>query len=154
MHRTCLSQAPLAEIIPNALSDIMNPEIVFISVMRSDIRTIGPFELSIRQLLLRQGVELAENTSERIVLPCLARQLPAIRYHLRSKVLQLLSKPLFAKAQASMRTVSLPQRYDILYDLKFALAFNITSALRTLNNALERFSRIEDICSTRKAPAT
>ena len=133
MHRTCLSQAPLAEIAPNELSDMMNPEIVFISVMRSDIRTVGPFELSIRQLLLEHGVELAENTSERIVLPCLARQLPAIRYHLRSNVLQLPSKPLFAQAQASMRTVSLPQGYDFPYDLKFALACNITSALRTIS---------------------
>ena len=133
MHRTCLPQAPLAAIAPNEILQIMNPEIIFISVMRCDVRIVGHFEFSIRPLLLQQGVELADNTSERIVLPCLARQLPAIRHHLRSRVLQMKSKPLFAQAQASIRTVSLPQSHDFPYDLKFALACNITSALRTIS---------------------
>ncbi|KAL8831248.1 MAG: hypothetical protein Q9191_000968 [Dirinaria sp. TL-2023a] len=125
-------EAPLAAIAPNEILQMMKPEIIFISVMRSDIRIVGPFESSIEPLLRSQGVELAENTSERIVLPCLARQLPAIRHHLRSGISQLPSTPLFGQAQASIRTVSLSPNHNFPYDLKFALACNITSALRTI----------------------
>ena len=111
---------------------MLHPDICFVSVNRSDVLTVGPFESLIRPLIHDNEVDVTSASSDRIIVPCLARQVPAIRQRLGHSVRLLRSKPLVAEAQASLRTVSFKHGSAFPHDLKFALACNITSALRTV----------------------
>ena len=132
MHRTCLAQPPLEPLEPGDLHSVLTPEILFLSVRRTDIIAIGPFEDRLKPLLEELRISTASISPDNIVIPCLARQLPSIRLRLNDKVTILSTKKLHAKSQASIRTVSLSPRMTFGYDLKFAFACNISSALRTV----------------------
>lgn len=133
MHRTCFAQDPLAEILPGELPQLLAPQVLFLSILRRDVVTVGSFETEISPLLKEQMVDETAITSDRIILPCLARQLPAILQTLGSSVIQLRSKPLFVDAQASLRTVSFPAQSQFQSHLKLALSCKISSALRTIS---------------------
>jgi len=133
MHRTCLAQAPLSPILPGEIPLLLEPEILFISVLRSDLHITGDFESEIRPLFKENDIPTSAVPSDRIIIPCLARQLPAILEQLGPSVQKIPTpKPLHAQAQASLRTVSLPPDSAFPHHLKFTLACKITSALRTI----------------------
>ena len=132
MHRTLLAQAPLERIAPSDLPDLQEPSIVFIAVPRHHIVTVGQFEKLLDPLIEEYDVDTSMVPQEDIILPCLKRQLPAIRQSLGLLYPLSSSKPLCGKAQSSLRTISLPASTTFGYDLKLALACNVTSALRTI----------------------
>lgn len=94
---------------------------------------VGSFETSLSPLIEEQMIDQRPVPSERIVIPCLARQLPAILQTLGSSAIQLRSKPLYMDAQASLRTVSPQSQSRFELHLKLALSCQITSALRTIS---------------------
>ena len=87
----------------------------------------GPYESILHDLLETLGVP--EPPSDRIIIPTLAQQQPAILSRF-SDVRAVGSDR--ASAQASMRTVSLRPELQFPYHLKLSLACQITSALRTI----------------------
>ncbi|KAL9129991.1 MAG: hypothetical protein Q9217_001713 [Psora testacea] len=133
MHRTCLAQPPLPTISGRDIYKLLTPEVIIISVLRKDVNIIGPFESTLLPFVNFLIFDPGLHSVERIILPCLARQLPAISQHFPS-VSVLASHTFHAEAQASLRTVSLPNKSGLQfpYNLKFALACKITSALRTV----------------------
>ena len=132
MHRTLLAQPPLESVQPGDLSSIKNPRICLISLPRSSMITVGPFEQVLDSLITENGMEVPEVPEDRIIIPCLSRQLPAIVQHFGPSVAIISSVVLYGRAQASLRTISLSTSRVFHYDLKFALACNISSALRTI----------------------
>jgi siderophore synthetase component len=66
-----------------------------------------------------------------VLIPCLALQLPAIMVRFQSARV-IARNAITASAQASIRTVVLPQTLQFEWHLKLALACTITSALRTI----------------------
>ena len=132
MHRTLLAQPPLESIQPEDLSSIQNPRILFVSVPRSFMITVGPFENILGPLIKENGIEVTEVLEDRIIIPCLRRQLPAIVQQLGPAITVVPSAVLYGKAQSSLRTISLPSSSVFQYDLKLALACNVSSALRTI----------------------
>ena len=94
--------------------------------------TLGPFEQVLDSLITENGMEVPEVPEDRIIIPCLSRQLPAIVQHLGPSVAIISSVVFYGRAQASLRTISLLTSRAFHYDLKLALACNISSALRTI----------------------
>ena len=132
MHRTLLAQAPLEPITPGDLAKVKQPKIVFIAVPRHGIITVGPFEKILEPLLKEHEVDASVVSPDRIILPCLQRQLPSINKTIGSAISLVSSNTLKGKAQSSLRTISLPNSNAFRHDLKLALACNISSALRTI----------------------
>ena len=132
MHRTLLAQAPLEQIPPEDLPQVQEPRIAFISVPRYSVTTVGPFEKLLGPLVEENNVDISTVPQDRIILPCLERQLPSIYQQLGKAVSLIPSKVFHGKAQSSLRTISLPASNAFHHDLKFALACNISSALRTI----------------------
>lgn len=132
MHRTLLAQAPLESVQPEDLSSVQNPRIAFVSVPRSFMITVGPFEKILGSLIKENGIEATEILEDRMIIPCLSRQLPAVVQQLGPSVTVVPSAVLYGRAQSSLRTISLPSSRVFQYDLKLALACNISSALRTI----------------------
>lgn len=114
------------------LAEVQEPSIVFISALRTDFITAGDYEKLLAPLLRENAVDISSVSEDRIILACLKRQLPSISQQLGPSVSLLSSNTLRAKAQSSLRTVSLPAPSTFRHDLKLALACNITSALRTI----------------------
>lgn len=133
MHRNFIAEPPLTEITPTDVSQLLNPQISLVSVSRTDIQMIGPFENVLFPFFESQGVNPDTIPPDRALLPCLTRQLPAIFKHFPS-AREESSTPIRLDAQMSLRTVSFPpsapQRFP--YHFKFALAVTISSALRTI----------------------
>ena len=132
MRRTLLAQPPLELVRPGDLSSIQNPRIALISVPRSSMVTVGPFEKLLGSLIKEIAIETSEVLGDRIIIPCLSRQLPAIVQQFGSSVTIIPSAIIYGRAQSSLRTISLSTSRLFQYDLKLALACNISSALRTI----------------------
>ncbi|KAL8783529.1 MAG: hypothetical protein Q9213_004575 [Squamulea squamosa] len=126
------AQTPLKTIEPEELSDVQKPRIVFISIPRKSIITVGPFEELLDPLVREHEVDRKAVPEDRIILPCLERQLPSVVHQLATSVSTLPSKALHGRAQSSLRTISLPTSHTFHHDLKLALACNVSSALRTI----------------------
>lgn len=108
---------------------MLKPTLAFISVPRTDLRVTGHFEQELQPLLER--LEIPGITSDRVIVPCLSQQLPSIHQRFpNATVLKLIED--CADAQASMRTLTLRPELEFNYHLKFSLACQITSALRTI----------------------
>ncbi len=131
MHRTILAQDPLAEITPEDLHRLQEPKVVFISVPRHYVTTVGPFEDLLVPLLEEYAVDVSTITEDRVILPCLELQLASMCQQV-PEVLELPSKTVQGQAQSSLRTISLSDSDTFHHDLKLALACRITSALRTI----------------------
>ncbi|KAI9368037.1 IucC family-domain-containing protein [Aspergillus egyptiacus] len=128
-HRLCYAQAPLKPVTPEDIPGMLQPALAFVSVPRTDLRITGPFEQELQPLLER--LKVPKTTDDRVVVPCLAQQLPSIQQRFPSAtVLQLTAD--CADAQASMRTLTLRPELEFKYHLKLSLACQITSALRTI----------------------
>lgn len=130
MHRSCFAQEPLETVSPKDVQSLRNPEIKFLAVPSSDLRVTGSFQTRLRPLLQKLGI--ANTFPGTVVVPCLKRQIPAIRSRFPN-VEVLPSPPVTARAQAATRTVSLAPELESPYHLKLALACFITSALRTVS---------------------
>lgn len=130
MHRSCFAQEPLELISPKDVQSLRNPEIKFLAVPSSDLRITGAFQTRLRPLLQKLGI--TNTIPDTVVVPCLKRQIPAIKSRF-PKVELLASPPVTARAQAATRTVSLAPELESPYHLKLALACFITSALRTVS---------------------
>lgn len=100
-----------------------------IAVDSAAIRISGPFRKLLKPLLSK--LDLPDIGSNEIVIPCLTRQMPAIKLNFPSARL-LVGNALTASAQASLRTVVLPEEFDFQWHMKLALACTVTSALRTI----------------------
>ncbi|KAI7781602.1 hypothetical protein LA080_014500 [Diaporthe eres] len=130
MHRSCVAQEPLETVSPKDVQSLRNPEMKFLAVPSTDLRITGAFQTRLRPLLQKLGV--ANTIPGTVVVPCLERQIPAIRSRFPNvEVLQ--SPQVTARAQAATRTVSLAPELESPYHLKLALACFITSALRTVS---------------------
>lgn len=105
------------------------PTLAFVSVPCTDVRITGSFQQMLQPLLNKLDVH--EERSDRVVVPCLAQQLPSIREKfVNATVLKLVSD--CADAQASIRTLTIRPWLDFGYHMKLSLACRITSALRTI----------------------
>lgn len=130
MHRSCFAQEPLEPVSPKDVQSLRNPEIKFLAVPSSDLRITGAFQTRLLPLLQKLGITNTHPGT--VVVPCLRRQIPAIKSRFpKAEVLQ--SPPVTARAQAATRTVSLSPELRFPYHLKLALACFITSALRTVS---------------------
>ncbi|KAE8386171.1 IucC family-domain-containing protein [Aspergillus alliaceus] len=128
-HRLCYAQAPLEPHGPEDIPGMLTPSLAFVSVPRTDMRISRSFEATLDPLLTRLGVPRA--SGDRIIVPCLINQLPAVRLYFPSAVL-VKTVCQCVDAQASMRTLTVRQELDFPYHLKVSLACYITSALRTI----------------------
>ncbi|KAF4231520.1 hypothetical protein CNMCM8980_005309 [Aspergillus fumigatiaffinis] len=128
-HRLCYAQAPLDPHRPEDLPGMLTPSLAFVSVPRTDMRISGSFEETLAPLLTRLGVPTA--SEDRIIVPCLANQLPAVQLYFPNAVL-VKTVSQCVDAQASMRTLTVRPELDFPYHLKVSLACYITSALRTI----------------------
>lgn len=128
-HRLCYAQPPLQQIQPSDIPEMLTPRLAFLSVPRTDLRVTGAFEATIQPLLNK--LEIPSTSADRVVVPCLSRQLPSVHQRFPNAVV-LKTVDNVADAQASMRTLTLRPEYDFGYHLKLSLACQITSALRTI----------------------
>ncbi|KAL4970310.1 IucC family-domain-containing protein [Aspergillus stella-maris] len=127
LHKTLTTQPPLKPINPERIRDMLSPKIIFLSVPRPQVRTSGPFEDLLNDLLAK--LEITNYSEKRIIVPCLSQQIPSITSRF-SGVHEIGFAR--ASAQASLRTVNLPSHLRFNYHLKLSLACRITSALRTI----------------------
>lgn len=126
-HRTCIANRLLQPVGPENLPGMLNPDISFVSVPRTSVRTAGPFDKLIEAMMKHFGISVA-NSRGNTTVPCLTQHLPAL-LHYFPKAELIETVPNGAVAQAAMRTVSIP---GFVYDVKFSLACLVTSALRVL----------------------
>lgn len=114
---------------PDDLPEMLTPTLGFVSVPRTEMRITGPFEEKLKPLLFE--LNIPEAGKDKIVVPCLQQQLPAIQLYFPNAVLlKTVSK--CVDAQASIRTLTPRPELKFEYHLKLALACQITSALRTI----------------------
>lgn len=108
---------------------MLKPSLAFLSVSRTDLLVTGQFAQELRPLL--EKLEIPKTTTDRVIVPCLAQQLPSIHQRFPDAIVLKIT-PDCADAQASMRTVTLRPELEFKYHLKLSLACHITSALRTI----------------------
>ena len=128
-HRLCYAQPPLAPVRPGDIPEMLTPPLAFLSVPREDMRLTGSFESLIQPLL--DILSIPPTSSDRIIVPCLSRQLPSV-FQRFPRAIHLETITDCADAQASMRTLTLRPECHFGYHLKLSLACQITSALRTI----------------------
>ena len=132
MHRACIAQKPLAPISCKDITMFMTPEITLVSVPKSCVTVSGPFEALMKPLLDRLNVPASSD--DRVITPCMTRQMPAIQQRLGDCMIPLQHSPIFALSQASIRTVQLPSDLEFPFNLKLAFAVVITGQLRTISH--------------------
>ncbi|KAJ5901986.1 hypothetical protein N7495_002514 [Penicillium taxi] len=128
-HKLCYAQAPLRQVTPDDIPLMLKPALAFISVPRADLRITGPFEQELQPLIER--LEIPKTDSDRVIVPCLAQQLPSILEKFPETVVLTFITDC-ADAQASIRTLTMRSELNFKYHLKLSLACQITSALRTI----------------------
>jgi hypothetical protein len=109
---------------------MLNQGISFVALPRSSVCVFGAFEKLTQPLQqLFGGIELsASDGKEKIIVPCLLQQLPAVtKFFPDADVLK--SIPNCGQAQAAIRTITVP---GFQFDIKFSLACLLTSAIRAL----------------------
>ncbi|GMG04741.1 unnamed protein product [Aspergillus oryzae var. brunneus] len=108
---------------------MLTPTLAFVSVPCDNLRITGHFERELQPLLKR--LDIPQTTSDRVIVPCLAQQLPSILQRFPDVVILKLAADC-ADAQASMRTITIRPELGFKYHLKLSLACHITGALRTI----------------------
>jgi hypothetical protein len=109
---------------------MLNPGISFVALPRSSVCVFRAFEKLTQPLQqLFGGIEIsASDGKEKIIVPCLLQQLPAVtKFFPDADVLK--SIPNCGQAQAAIRTITVP---GFQFDIKFSLACLLTSAIRAL----------------------
>lgn len=76
LHRTCFPQNPLLPLDPEDLLSVIEPGIVFASIPRASVEITGPFEQVLSRLLPTFHIGAAD--PEKIIIPCLKRQVLAV----------------------------------------------------------------------------
>ncbi|KAL2839816.1 IucC family-domain-containing protein [Aspergillus pseudoustus] len=128
-HKLCCAQSPLDPYDFEGLPDMITPLLAFVSVPRTDMLISGIFEETLESLLTR--LDVPATSPDRLIVPCLAKQLPAVRlYFPRAIIIKTVSQ--CAHAQASMRTLTMRQELGFRYHIKLPLACLITGAIRTI----------------------
>ncbi|GAQ37978.1 unnamed protein product [Aspergillus niger] len=133
LHRACLAQSPLDPIMPDDISYLLEPELSFLCVPKSDMKVFGPFQSLLDPLLTSLGIPKPDDTINEIVIPCFSRQLPAITpLFPKARILGAVQNR--CRAQLSLRTVSMmPDVGGSPLHLKLSLNCQITSRLRTIS---------------------
>lgn len=108
---------------------MLTPTLAFVSVPRDNLRITGHFEQELQPLVKR--LDIPQTSSDRVIVPCLAQQLPSVHQRFPDAILLKLTTNC-ADAQASMRTLTMRPELEFDYHLKLSLACQITSALRTI----------------------
>ncbi|GKZ19150.1 siderophore [Aspergillus brasiliensis] len=131
LHRACLAQSPLKPIAPEDIPELLEPEISFICVPKSEIKVFGPFQSLLDPLLESLGISKPDDTVNEIVVPCFSRQLPSITpLFPKARILGAVQNR--CRAQISMRTVSMMPDVGYPLHLKLSLNCQITSGPRTI----------------------
>ncbi|GKZ64479.1 siderophore [Aspergillus niger] len=133
LHRACLAQPPLVPIAPDDIPYLLEPELSFLCVPKSDMKVFGPFQSLLDPLLRSLGIPKPDDTVNEIVVPCFSRQLPCITpLFPNARILGTVQNR--CRAQLSMRTVSMtPDVGSSPLHLKLSLNCQITSHLRTIS---------------------
>ncbi|CZS92069.1 uncharacterized protein RCO7_00692 [Rhynchosporium graminicola] len=132
MHRSIGAEPPLDTIDSCNIPDMLEPDIIFMSVPRCDLIITGDFEELLQPLLCTLGITVFDK--EHIIVPTLTRQQPAIqKYFPRARAVRTLHGSL---ALSNYRTVILRPEYK--YQLKMALNCTITSAVRAITPGAAR----------------
>ncbi|KAI2882540.1 hypothetical protein CBS63078_2167 [Aspergillus niger] len=133
LHRTCLAQPPLVPIAPDDIPYLLEPELSFLCVPKSDMKVFGPFQSLLDPLLRSLGIPKPDDTVNEIVVPCFSRQLPCITpLFPNARILGTVQNR--CRAQLSMRTVSMtPDVGSSPLHIKLSLNCQITSRLRTIS---------------------
>ncbi|GLA76188.1 siderophore [Aspergillus tubingensis] len=119
--------------MPDDISYLLEPELSFLCVPKSDMKVFGPFQSLLDPLLTSLGIPKPDDTINEIVIPCFSRQLPAIT-PLSPKARILGAVQNRCRAQLSLRTVSMmPDVGGSPLHLKLSLNCQITSRLRTIS---------------------
>ncbi|KAL4895701.1 IucC family-domain-containing protein [Aspergillus ambiguus] len=129
-HRLCWTHPLLEPVVPEDIPKMRAPSLTFVAIPRRDVRLTGAFESTLQPLLRRLCIEKQDN-DDRITVPCLTQQLPVI-LHFYPGSIPLKEVSGAAKAQASMRTITLCPELEFQYHMKFSLACQITSAFRMI----------------------
>lgn len=129
MQRAFAAQKPMAQLPSSEIPSLLSPQVSIIAVDRASTRVTGPFRRLLEPLLANFILPpLYENE---IVLPCMSRQIPAIQQNFPSARVLLLDA-FTAEAKANLRTVVIPSKLGVEYDMKLALACTIGSTIRTI----------------------
>lgn len=98
--------------------------------MRRNWRRVGAFEGygKYEHYILQQS-------PDRIIVPYLSCQVPAVIDALGTCAVDLVSAPIRVSAQSSSRTVTLPTELGFLFHLKMALNCTIPARRRTMSGA-------------------
>ncbi|KAH8647799.1 IucC family-domain-containing protein [Xylariales sp. PMI_506] len=128
LHRTCVAhtQRGPEHVHPDTLPDMLTPGLSFLEIPRSAVQVFGDFHKLTEPLFQLFDIDTLTLSEGTIIVPCLMQQLPAVTDHFPEAAV-LKSIPGCAKAQASIRTITIPG-YD--FDLKMSLSYQLTSALR------------------------
>ncbi|PYH31522.1 uncharacterized protein BO87DRAFT_122445 [Aspergillus neoniger CBS 115656] len=130
LHRACLAQPPLKPMTPDEISELLEPELSFLSLPRSEMKTFGPYTSLLKPLLEQLGISSPESP-DRVVPPCFTRQLPSI-LPLFPDARHIGAVRRCCRAQISMRTISFLPDVGSPLHLKLSLNCQITSGPRTI----------------------
>ncbi|GLB08073.1 siderophore [Aspergillus tubingensis] len=119
--------------MPDDIPYLLEPELSFLCVPKSDMKVFGPFQSLLDPLITSLGISKPDDTINEIVIPCFSRQLPAITpLFPKARILRAVQNR--CRAQLSMRTVSMmPDVGGSPLHLKLSLNCQITSRLRTIS---------------------
>lgn len=130
LHRACLAQPPLKPITPDEIPELLEPELSFLSLPRSEMKTFGPYTSLLKPILEQLGISSPESP-DRVVVPCFTRQLPSI-LPLFPDARHIGAVRRCCRAQISMRTISFLPDVGSPLHLKLSLNCQITSGPRTI----------------------
>ncbi|KAL3477387.1 IucC family-domain-containing protein [Aspergillus californicus] len=130
LHRACLAQSPLQPITPDDIPSVLQPELSFLSVPRSQMKASGPFEMLLAPLLKALDIPNPKSP-DRVVVPCFSRQLPSI-LPLFPDAHRIGTAQNCCLAQLSMRTISFLPEVCFPLHIKLSLNCQITSGPRTI----------------------
>ncbi|KAK6531992.1 hypothetical protein TWF694_003155 [Orbilia ellipsospora] len=131
MHRTFYAIPPVKPVQIDNIENFLNPEIIIISVPRDCVQLNGPFEASLKPLLIELNISAA--STDRVLLPCYAEQLHVIRHSLGNDVEVVTSKnenvKLHGQRQSSIRSASIS---GFPFHVKMSLSYVIGGSKRSL----------------------
>ncbi|KAF1825676.1 uncharacterized protein K489DRAFT_314894 [Dissoconium aciculare CBS 342.82] len=129
MGRSLVAACGLPQMLASDAPMLSQPSISFLAVDRSEVWIVGDFRKILSGLVMQ--FRTSAPAANEVVFPCLTRQISAILAHYGSA--RVVCQDAFvAAAQASLRTVTIPDRWGFPYHLKFSLSYTISSVLRAI----------------------
>jgi hypothetical protein len=77
VHGLCWANPLLDRVVPQHVPKMPAPSLTFVSALHADTRVTGLFEATLEPLLEKLHIP-KQNYSDRLIVPCLSQQLPAI----------------------------------------------------------------------------